>query len=412
MDGRAMNRREFLEMPGLALAAAPMVAGQRPLPKSEFDYVDWSWERWREMTGEARPSVTSDQTGRAELIDLADRQAPLTESAWQERRATFRRILDVFVGASPSGRTALKPQVVDEMHVGDVIRRTVSYEVEPGERISAYLLVPAARRGRAAAVLCPHQTTQAGKKEPAGLAGNPELHTALRLAERGYVTLSYDALCFGGRHDAASGHYGDAIPFYRRRREWSLLGKMIWDLSRGIDYLEALDFIDPQRIGSIGHSHGGITTLWAMALDDRLRVGVSNCGYDTFRIDGNTFRWSHATALLPRLGFYVGSRYITIDRYRAVPDSEVIQVPFDQHMMLALIAPRPLLLSTSDEDFVFPNSGWSVRRSLARLQPIYEALGAAGHLDAYFFSGGHTFPGHASVRAYEWLDRWLKPADK
>ncbi len=403
-----MNRREFLEIPGLALAHAPFSRPQRPLPRSEFDYVDWAWLRWREMTGESRPSPPSDQTGQADLVDLGDRLPSLTEQAWQPRRAAYRRILDVFLGAPPSNRTALNSTVVDETRVGNVVRRTVEYEVEPGERISAYLLLPANPRGLAPAVVCPHQTTQAGKKEPAGLAGNPELHIAVHLAERGYVTLTYDALCFGDRHDRASGHYGDAIPFYRRAREWSLLGKMVWDLSRGVDYLETLEFVDPRRIGSIGHSHGGITTLWGMAMDERIRAGVSSCGYDTFRLDGNTFRWSHATALLPRLGFYVTSRYITMDRYRAMPDSEVINVPFDQHMMLALIAPRPLLLSTSDDDFVFPNSGWSVRRSLARVRPIYEALGASGRLDAYFFSGGHSFPGHASAHAYAWLDRWLR----
>jgi dienelactone hydrolase len=402
-----MNRREFLEMPGLALAAAPFIR-QPPLPRNEFDYVDWTWRRWREVTGESRPTAASDQAGHADLVELGGGSSSLTEKAWLMRRAAYRSMLDVFLGARPSNRTALTSTVVDETRTGTVVRRTVQYDVEPGERISAYLLLPANLQGQAPAVVCPHQTTQAGKKEPAGVAGNQELHTALHLAERGYVTLTYDALCFGDRHDPASGHYGDAIPFYRRAPRWSLLGKMLWDLSRGIDYLETLEFVNPRRIGSIGHSHGGITTLWAMALDERIRAGVSNCGYDTFRLDGNTFRWSHATALLPRLGFYVSSPYITMDRYRAMPDSEVVNVPFDQHMMLALIAPRPLLLSTSDDDFVFPNGGWSVRRSLARVRPIYEALGASERLDAYFFSGGHSFPGHASTRAYTWLDRWLR----
>jgi dienelactone hydrolase len=403
-----MKRREFLEMSGLVLATAPPIRRQRPLPRSEYDYVDWSWQRWRELTGESRPSTASDQTGRAELIELGDRSSALTENAWATRRAAYRSIIDVFLGAPPANRAALNATLVDETRAGNVIRRTVQYDVEPGERISAYILLPANLRGRVAAVLCPHQTTQAGKKEPAGVAGNRELHMALHLAERGYVTLTYDALCFGDRHDAASGHYGDAIPFYRRARQWSLFGKLLWDLSRGVDYLETLDFVDPKRIGAIGHSHGGYTTLWGMAVDERIRAGVSSCGYDTFRLDGNTFRWSHATALLPRLGFYVSSPHITMDRYRSMPDSEVVQVPFDQHMMLALIAPRPLFLSTSDNDFVFPNAGWSVRQSLARVRPIYEALGASAGLEGYFFSGGHSFPEHASVRAYNWLDRWLK----
>jgi dienelactone hydrolase len=391
-----MNRRTFMALPGLALAARPHAAGQRTPPKSEFDYVDWSWQRWREITGEARPVVTSAQSGKAELIDLAGAQ---TET---------RRVLNVFLGEPPRAKADLAVRSIEETQAGAFVRRTVSYEVEPGERISAYVLSPKNLRGRAPAVLCPHQTTQAGRKEPAGLAGNPELHTALRLVERGYVALTYDALGFAERHDAASGHYGDAIPFYRRMPQWSLLGKMAWDLSRGVDYLQTLDFVDPQRIGSIGHSHGGITTLWGMALDERIRAGVSNCGFDTFRIDGNLWRWSHATALMPRLGFYVSSPHITMDNYRAVPDSEVIQVPFDQHMMLALIAPRPLLLSTSDDDFVFPNGGWSARRSLARLAPVYKALGAADRLEGHFFAAGHSFPAPVSARAYVWLDRWLK----
>jgi dienelactone hydrolase len=403
-----MNRREFLEVPGLVFTAEPLLRSQRPRPKSEFDYVDWNWTRWRKLTGESRPAVSSDQVGRAELVELADRSPSVTLATWPTRQSLYRTILEAFIGKPPDRKGPLNAKVVDEARDDDIIRRTVEYDVEPGERIAAHVLLPSKLRGRVPAVLCPHQTTQAGKKEPAGLAGNREQHMALRLAERGYVTLTYDALCFGDRHDAASGHYGDAIPFYRRRREWSLLGKMVWDLSRGIDYLQNVDVVDADRIGSIGHSHGGITTLWAMALDERLRACVSSCGYDTFRLDGNTFRWSHATALLPRLGFYVTSPHITMDRYRAMPDSEVVQVPFDQHMMLALIAPRPLLLSTSDDDFVFPNAGWSVRRSLARVRPVYEAHGAAERIDAYFFSGGHSFPEHAAIRAYGWLDRWLK----
>jgi hypothetical protein len=226
--------------------------------------------------------------------------------------------------------------------------------------------------------------------------------------KRGYVTFTWDALCFGERHDPARGHYGEAIPFYRRHPQWSLLSKMVWDMSRGIDYLETLDFVDSSRIGSVGHSHGGITTLFGMALDDRIKVGSSNCGFDTFRIDGNTWRWSHATAVIPRLGFYVTSPYINMDQYRAVPDSGVINLPFDMHQLLALIAPRPLFLSTSDEDFVFPNAGWSARQSLARVEPIYRLLDAGDRVGSHFFNGGHNFPPAASAKAYDWLDRWLK----
>jgi dienelactone hydrolase len=411
-----MERRDFLQLTGGSLATTALTSraarAQRALPKSEYDYVDWRWERWRQITGATRPRVVTEQTGQSELTDLRIRSGEkiTTPEQWQAQRNAIKRVLQVFLGAPPNTKPPLEPRVIEEIARDNHTLRKLVYQTEPGEFAPGYLLVPKniqSIRARAPVVICPHQTTQAGKREPAGLAGNPQLQTALHLVERGYVTFTYDALCFGERHDAASGHYGDAIPFYRKHPRWSLMGKMIWDLNRAIDYLLTLDFIDPERVASIGHSHGGYTTLFAMAFDERIKAGVSNCGFDTFRIDGNTWRWSRATALLPLLGFYVSNSRINMNFYRAVPDSGVIEVPFDLHQLLALIAPRPLLLSTSDEDFVFPNGGWSARRALARVEPIWRLLGAADRIGSYFFNGGHSFPAEASLKAYEWLDHWL-----
>ena len=409
-----MERRHFLELTGGALAATSMTVAQakaqRALPKSEFDYVDWRWERWRQITRATRPIVASEQTGKSELADLLTRSgAKVTRpEEWKSQRDTLKSIMNVFLGVPPKSKPTAESKVIEETDRGSHKLRKLLYQTETGEFVPAYLLIPRNISARAPAVVCPHQTTQAGKKEPAGLAGNPQLHTALHLVERGFVTFTYDALCFGERHDASTGHYGDAIPFYRKHPRWSLMGKMIWDLSRAIDYLQTLEFVDASRIASIGHSHGGYTTLCAMAFDERIRVGVSNCGFDTFRIDGNTWRWSRATPLLPLLGFYVTSPHLTMDSYRGVPDSGVVNVPFDLHQLLGLIAPRPLLLSTSDEDFVFPNGGWSARRALARLEPVYQLLGAPNRLSSYFFSSGHNFPADASANAYDWLDRQLR----
>jgi hypothetical protein len=411
-----IDRRNFIELAGIALAASA-VSGQvkkmpRPLPKSEYDYVDWSWERWRQITKAPRPRITGDHTGKAELIDLlAVNDKKITSpGGWQARREYTKNLLDKFIGTPLRSKPPLAAKITGEKDRGDHVLRKFSYQTEPGEFVPAYLLIPKKRAKRVPAVLCPHQTTQAGKNEPAGLAGNPQLHTALHLVKRGYVTLTYDALCFGERHDPASGHYGDAIPFYKEHPRWSLMGKMFWDVQRAIDYLETLDFVDTDRIASIGHSHGGYTTLFSMAFDDRIKFGVSNCGFDTFRIDGNTFRWSKATALLPLLGYYVTNPRLNMDLYRAVPDSAVIDVPFEMHELLALIAPRPLLLSASDEDFVFPNGGWSTRRAVAKLDSVYELLGARENLATFYFSGGHSFASEASATAYEWLDRQMRPA--
>ena len=410
-----LERRKFLELSGSAAAGAAFfnvssLRAQRPLPKSEYDYVDWSWERWRRITRTVRPRVKGEQTGKAELIDLlaSGAQKIATPQAWQARCEVTKNLLQVFLGEPPKTKPPLAAKIIEETTQETHVLHKLVYQTEPGEFVPSYLLVPKNLRRKTPVVICPHQTTQEGKREPAGLAGNPQLHTALHLVQRGFVTFTYDALCFGERHDPASGHYGDAIPFYRRHPRWSLLGKMVWDLSRAIDYLETLDIIDSTRIGSVGHSHGGITTIFAMALEPRIRAGASNCGFDTFRIDGNTWRWSHATALIPKLGFYVSSRYLNMDQYRAVPDSEVIETPFDMHEVLSLIAPRPLLISTSDEDFVFPNAGWSARQSLKRLEPVYALLDASQQLGSYFFKGGHSLRPEAAQVMYAWLERWLK----
>jgi dienelactone hydrolase len=407
-----MQRRNFLELAGATLAANVLPAKQarRPLPKSEYDYVDWHWERWRQIARVGRPQLVTEQSGQAELVDLLSRAGNkiTTPEQWLAQRNEIKQVLQVFLGVPPSSKVSLEVKVLDETSREDHLLRKLAYQTEPGEFVPSYLLIPKNIQSPRPLVICPHQTTQAGKREPAGLAGNPQLQMALRLVRRGFVTFTYDALCFGERHDAASGHYGDAIPFYRKHPHWSLLGKMVWDLSRAIDYLQTLDFIDSSRIASIGHSHGGYTTLAAMAFDERIKVGVSSCGFDTFRLDGNTWRWSRATALLPLLGFYISNPRLKMNFYRAVPDSGVIDVPFDMHQVLALIAPRPLLLSTSDEDFVFPNGGWSTRRALARIEPVWQLLGARERIDSYFFNGGHSFPPEAAARADQWLDRWLR----
>lgn len=412
-----IERREFFELAGLAVAGAallnaPMVRAQkRPLPKSEYDYVDWSWKKWREITKTTSPRIVGEQSGKAELYNLLEfgKKKITTPNQWQTRRAEIMNRLGVFLGEPPRSKPPLDTKIINETEHEDHILRKLAYKSEQDEFVPAYLLIPRNLKDKVPVIICPHQTTQAGKNEPAGLAGNPQLQTALHLVKRGFITFTYDALCFGERHDATSGHYGDAIPFYRKHPRWSLMGKMIWDLQRAIDYLETLDFVDASRIASIGHSHGGYTTLFSMAFDERIKAGVSNCGFDTFRFDGNTWRWSHATALIPKLGFYVSNPRINMDLYRGVPDSSVIDVPFEMHEVLALIAPRQLLLSTSDEDFVFPNGGWSARRAIARIKPVYDLLGAGENLSSYFFDGGHNFTDDASANANAWLEHRLKP---
>src|SRR5438093_11674 len=138
-----------------------------------------------------------------------------------------------------------------------VARERVTYQVEPGERVAAYLFVPfrpGTRPGRRAAGLCLHQHAgqfDLGKSEPAGLAGNPEQHYALELARRGYVTLVADHLCFEERRDPVlEGAAFERYEFTRRVSLGSCLqAKYSSDAVRGLDYLAARGEGDPARAG-------------------------------------------------------------------------------------------------------------------------------------------------------------------
>lgn len=402
-----MNRREFTKTV-LGGALAPLFRQARE-QREEFFYKAWSWDRWRTITGVRPPELATDQSGQWALSDLLRPQGkPIeTTQAWEQERERLRQIILYFLGPPPRLKVHLKPRVLQEHEFTSHIRRKVVYQSEPGEVIPAYLLIPKPLREPAPAIVCLHQTTYAGKREAAGIEGDPALAFAQHLVERGYVTIAPDQICFGERHQPALGHYGDAIAFYRRHPRWSVAGKMIWDVGRTIDYLETLNVVDKRRLGCIGHSHGGYGTLWAAAFDERIRAAVVSCGFTTFRADGNVYRWSHATALIPRLGFYLQDARMTWETFQTIKVEATKLIPFDFHHLTALVAPRALFLSVALKDQVFPRTE-SVHEAVEKVRAVYRLYGVEEKLEAHFFDGPHEFPAEARERAYAWLDRQLK----
>ena len=404
-----MKRRNFLTTGVLGVPGLFNLASVPSLLQTFFYYL-WNWETWRTITGTKPQRYVSDQVGKRELVDLLQSKGRqiLTPEEWIAKREEIKRLLLQVMGDFPPLTTLLNPRIVEEKEFEKYIRRKVIYTSEPGDDIPAYLFLPKDGAKKHPAVLCAHQTNPYGKREAAGIDGDPAMALAPRLAERGFVTLAPDEICFGERHNPLLGHYGDAIAFYRKHKTWSVAGKMVWDKSRSIDYLWTLDEVDPQRIGAIGHSHGAYGSLHAAAFDDRLQAVVSSCGFTTFRADGNTFRWSHATPIMPKLGFYLGGKEMTWQTFQQFKLKEVNQVPFDWHHILALIAPRPLFLSVSLDDEVFPGGESIQSEVLPRIEPIYDLYKSREKLEGHFFRGGHSFPDEAQQKAFAWLDRWLK----
>src|SRR6185295_10497391 len=202
-------------------------------------------------------------------------------------RARFFHLL----GTVPEGPPPLAPEQIERVDLGDVVREKVTYAVEPGERVPAFLFVPKTGTGPFPAVLCHHQhggQFEVGKDGPAGLGSTDDQHYAIELARRGYVTIAPDALAFGERQDPAhkleGASYERFEALHRITEGKSLQGKYVWDARRALDYLETRTEVDPSRVGMIGHSLGGQETLFTTAADTRIRAAVSSCGFGSLRV--------------------------------------------------------------------------------------------------------------------------------
>ncbi|MFM2093662.1 MAG: Esterase TesA precursor, partial [Planctomycetota bacterium] len=202
------------------------------------------------------------------LDTAAERHSIRNIADWEKRRAHIREGLQQVMGRMPSPlkRVPLNITTIQTEQLESVRRDKIRYQTELNDTVSAYLFRP--RTGELQprpAVLCLHQTTDGGKQEPAGISGDPNLHYALELAKRGYVTLAPDYPTFGDH----------AYDFARAPDFASGSMKAIWDNQCAVDVLQSLPEVDADRIGCIGHSLGGHNAIFTAVFDDRLKVVVS-----------------------------------------------------------------------------------------------------------------------------------------
>jgi dienelactone hydrolase len=319
------------------------------------------------------------------LDEQGDRVSVRSAADWDKRRMHIRAGFQLVAGPhapKPEG-TPLDVQVLEEVTLPKVIRRRITFQAEPGDRVPAYLLIPRAVTDRCPAMLCLHQTTRIGKAEPAGVGGQTELHYALEWAERGYVTLAPDYPGFGDyRADPYALGYASATM------------KGIANHRRAIDLLASLPQVDDRRIGCIGHSLGGHNALFVALFEPRVGAVVTSCGFTSFAryYGGDLTGWTHK-GYMPRIA--------------SVFNKAPSRMPFDFPEVLAAVAPRAVFINAPTGDLNFAVAG--VRECVAAARPIFALLGAAKKLEVHYPNAGHSFPAAVRRAAIDFTDRALAP---
>ena len=313
---------------------------------------------------------------------------------WANRRAELRqRFLDLIRDQHKPAKPPLELEVHERTVVDDAYeRRLISYQVEPGERARAYVGVPLNLEGKAPGVVALHGTFERGIEQAAGLVDEPDKAYLDHLARRGYIVIAPEHFVSGERVPP-EGPY-DTSRFYQKHPQWTAVGKFTYEHAIAVDVLAAMEEVDAERLGAMGHSLGGHGAIFLAAYDERIKAAACNCGATFFRHNPKIDQWA-------RDRWYVYFKHL-----RPVIVAGELP-PIDFHEIIALIAPRAFLdvSGLNDGDPAVQRQRVLMLTSVMR---VYDLVGAPQNFAFFVHGRGHAVPPESRELIYGWLDVHLK----
>jgi dienelactone hydrolase len=320
--------------------------------------------------------------------------APRTKGEWERQREDIRATVWKLLGQLPP-RPKPHVEIISRDDRGDFVVEKFSFDNGAGATVPGYILFPKELRGKAPGILYCHWhggEYDIGKEELFQSRHTPE-PPGPALARRGFVVLGIDAYCFGERNGQGPGgseEKGSAGEMTASKFNlWvgrTLWGMILRDDLMALDYLASRPEVDSNRLGVTGISMGATRTWWLMALDERIKTGV-------------------AVACLTRYQNLIEHEELKAHGiYYFVPN---LLTHFDTEAIVSLIAPRPVLFQTGDQDSGSPVDG--IRAIEAAVDPFYKLYRGEQNFQSVIYPGlGHVYTPEMWSKTLQWFDKNLK----
>ena len=309
---------------------------------------------------------------RHELIRLeAPKPAPRTLAEAQAQQEFLRRELLNALGLDPlPPRTPLNPSVTGRIEREGYSIEKVSFESRPNHVVPALLYLPQNVEKPVPAIVSAIGHWSYGKSSNA-----PQLR-GIALAKQGYAVLALEA-CYAWER----GIPGNSEGFEPFVAGGAIAGHMVWDIMRGVDYLETRPDIDTTRLGITGASGGGLQTFYAGAVDTRFKAVMPAVAL-----------WS-----MPELAinfYYSGDNWVPgISRMGGMGT------------LIALTAPRAMLVMNMDSDY---STSYACEVMVNAARPYYRLYGAENRILHTIEKGPHNYTRRMRENTCAFVDRWLK----